>query len=652
MADPVRSSKSEATSIRFGHLGELEIPLGLGLLKLTSAENRPAEAEAIALIHHALARGIRLFDVADVYGHGGKDLHYSERLMARALERWDGDSATVRIITKAGLARPKGRWMPDGRAKSLRAAVEGSIEALGGQPIFMLLLHAHDARVPFEESLSTLAELQADGKITHLGLCNTSIPEVHQAQRHFEIAAIQNELSVMDRKSATTGVVTLAQQIGAPFLAHRPMGGHAKAEKLDKNRAVKPLVAKYGITPYEAALAILTNLEPTILPLTGATRVETLDSALRALEITFDEEDWAGLTAKKILFTPSEGATEALRPIPKPAGMRKLEPGCQPGKEPEVVMIMGIQGAGKSTVVEPYAKAGYARLNRDEIGGTLDDLIPRLKELLASGQERVVLDNTYGTQVSRHAVIRAAHSHSPPVPVRCIHLATSFADATTNVVNRILDRYGELLGPEELKELAKTDPNLPPPAAMLKYLAGFEPPIADEGFSAIETIPFKRERKGKKGTRKGLLLDVDGTLRTTRSGEIYPNDPDDVVLLPGRTEILRQWIERGYGLFLVSNQSGVASGQLTSERADEVFARTVELLDLPVEEILYCPHPAFPVSCFCRKPMPGMGLLLMRKHALDPDQLVMVGDMESDEQFASNIGARYYHADAFFSDAS
>ena len=38
------------------------------------------------------------------------------------------------------------------------------------------------------------------------------------------------------------------------------------------------------------------------------------------------------------------------------------------------------------------------------------------------------------------------------------------------------------------------------------------------------------------------------------------------------------------------------------------FARTVELLDLPVAEVAYCPHPAFPVGCFCRKPLPGLGV--------------------------------------------
>src|SRR5690606_25957270 len=132
-----------------------------------------------------------------------------------------------------------------------------SCEALGVERLPVLLLHANDPRVPLEESLATLAELHAEGRVEHLGLCNTTVAEVRQAQRHFRVAAIQNELSVKSRKAATDGLVALAKQLGIPFLAHRPFGGHAKAETLAKNRAMKPIAEKHGISPWEAALATL-----------------------------------------------------------------------------------------------------------------------------------------------------------------------------------------------------------------------------------------------------------------------------------------------------------------------------------------------------------------------------------------------------------
>lgn len=626
-----------------GFLGSLDLRCGLGLLRL-STEGRPTEADAIEVIHHALDRGIRLLDTADVYCLGEAELHYGERLAKKAVDSWHGPREEIRIVTKAGLARPKGKWIPNGRPEHLRKAVDGSLQALGVEQLFALLLHANDPRTPFEDQLGTLAELQRAGKIAHLGLCNISIPEVRQAQRHFTVCAIQNELSVIDRKSATEGIVALAAELQAPFLAFRVLGGHSKVDNILKNRAVAPIAARHKVTPHEAALAVAWEAGAHVVPLIGATKKERIDSCLRAREIRLDETDRAALSAK-ISLVPTTEAAAALAPPVTPAGLRQLSAGEGPGNEPEVILLMGVQGAGKSEFVRQYVEKGYVRLNRDQEGGSLEDLIPRLGESLAAGKNRVVLDNTYPTRVSRYPVIRTAHAHR--VPVRCRFLNTPLNEAYQNVVLRILERYGRLLGPDDLKELSKTDPNLPPPAAMARWAASFERPALDEGFSVVEEIPFVR-RPGRAGNVKGLLLDVDGTLRITRSGEIYPREPDDVQLLPGRKEELRKWVDKGYRLFFVSNQSGVASGNVSREAADACFKRTVELLGMPVAEIAVCPHPAFPAGCFCRKPLPGLGIYLKQRHDLQSEHLVMVGDMTSDAEFAAALGAKYYTAEEFF----
>ena len=92
----------------YGVLGTLEVPLVLGLLRL-STEGRPELDEAIKVIHHALDQGIRVLDTADSYGLDHKDLHYGETLVRRALDSWSGPRADVRVITKAGLDRPNRR---------------------------------------------------------------------------------------------------------------------------------------------------------------------------------------------------------------------------------------------------------------------------------------------------------------------------------------------------------------------------------------------------------------------------------------------------------------------------------------------------------------------------------------------------------------
>lgn len=627
-----------------GVLGLLECPLALGLLRLGS-DGRPSQEEAISLIHFALDRGIRILDTADVYCLGDKDLHYGERLARLAVESWHGPGSEVKILTKIGMSRPKGKWVPCANPRHLVKAVDGSLQALGVDQIFLLQLHVKDPRVPFEETLSALAQLQKSGKVEHLGLCNVSPAEVRQALRHFPVACVQNELSILTRRTALDGMLVLTRELGIPFLAHRPLGGYAKVEKLVKNRVLSPIAARHQTSPHEIALAALLEAADHVIPLFGATRKESVSSSLQALRRNLTDLDRQALQAK-YTFDAEPEALEAIAPRVIPDGLPELQPNQGPGTEPEVVVLMGIQGAGKSELMAAYQEAGYARLNRDEVGGKLDDLIPELKRLLAEGALRVVLDNTYPTRISRGPVIAAAHAQR--IPVRCRYLATPVAQARINVVTRMLDRHNQLLGPVEMKEKAKDDPNLPPPVAMQRWMDSFEPPDLDEGFSAVDEIQFLR-RPHLEWTRKGLLLDVDGTLRETVSGEIYPRHPDDIRLLPGRREVLRRWIEDGYLLFFVSNQSGVASTHVSSEAVDACFQRTQELLDLPVQEVAYCPHPAFPVGCFCRKPMPGLAVDLMRRHQLAPEHLVMVGDMESDAAFASGIGARYFDANDFFS---
>jgi len=628
-----------------GALGTFKVPVGLGLLRL-GTEGRPSFEEAVALIHLALDNGIRLLDTADSYCLNHKDLHYGERLAHEAVQTWNGPSEEVVILTKVGMERPKGRWRPNGSPAHLRKAVEGSLKALKVDRLPFLLLHAKDSRVPFQETLGALAELHREGKVEHLGLCNVGPAEVRQALSHFPVVCVQDELSILSQAAAKGGILEFTKRHDIPFLAHRPLGGYAKVDKLLKNRVLKPLAEKYDVPPHELALAAVLRSADHVIPLVGSTRTESLMASLEAIERELSEEDWEHIT-NKYPFRGTEESLKRIAPKKDPDSLPKLKSGEGPGTSPEVVVIMGIQGAGKSETVRKYEEAGYQRLNRDVEGGSLDDLIPELDQLLTEGKKRVVLDNTYPTRAGRDPVVTIAHAHD--VPVRCLYLSTSIEEARINVVNRILDRYGHLLDPEERKELAKEDPNLPPPVAMDRWLSSFEPPVAEEGFSAVEEVPFQR-RSEPEFTNKALFLDVDGTVRATHSGEIYPRDPEDVKLLPRRQEVLRTWVESGYKLFFISNQSGIHSKKLTAETARACFERTVELLDLPVEGISYCPHRAFPVVCFCRKPMPGMAVELQREHKLDLSKAVMVGDRESDQAFAEGLSIIYYDAEEFFSD--
>jgi HAD superfamily hydrolase (TIGR01662 family) len=629
---------------------ELSVPLGLGLLRLTT-EGRPSDIDAVAVIRSALNQGVRVLDTANVYCLGEDDLHYGEHLVRQALRNWSGPKDELRILTKAGLSRPGGKWIPNGRPDALRVAVEGSLASIGVERLFLLQLHTRDPGVPFEETLAALAELQQAGKVEHLGLCNVTSAEIAQAQRHFTVATVQNELSVLNRKSATDGTLAFCRENAIPFLAARPLGGQDRVAKLGEAPILAGLGLRHGATAHEIALAAL--VQAGALPLIGATRVASIRSSIKVCEIELDAADMMALSMRHS-FEPAASAVAAAAMssggasavgLASSGGVAVLKADVGPGTEPEVVLLMGIQGAGKSELVESYVEAGYARLNRDLLGGSLDDLVPRLEQFLSAGQTRVVLDNTYSTRTSRNSAIALANAYG--VPARCRHLTTSTNDAHINIVSRMLARYGVPIGPDEMKMFRKADPNLPPPIALQKYSASFEAPNLDEGFAAVDEIPFVR-RVDETHTERGLLLDVDGTLRRTISGEFYPRDPHDLEILPGRTEALSRWVEAGYKLFFISNQSGIAAGRVAHDAVQAAMIRTAELLGVPITEIVYCPHPSKPVGCFCRKPMPGLGVYLMQRHQLSREHLVMVGDMDTDAECAAALGATYFDAQEFF----
>ncbi len=508
----------------------------------------------------------------------------------------------------------------------------------------LLQLHVRDPGVPFEDTLGALAEMQHEGLVRHLGLCNTSVAELRQAQSHFTVTSVQNELSVLNRNSAQSGLLqeTASQKI--PFIAYRPYGGFQKKGKLSSEAVLTALAERHNASPHQIAVATLLAVSDNVIPLFGATRPASVKSSVESTRIVLDASDQMALSFQYSFLPESSPVNNA--PLDLSASdVPELTEACGPGNSPEIVVLMGIQGAGKSEFVESYVAAGYARLNRDLIGGKLDDLVPLIEQHIGNGHSRIVLDNTYPTRISRAPVVACGQRHG--IPVRCRYLQTSMNDAHVNIAKRMVAKYGMPLGPVEMNMFRKMDPTLPPPIALTKWSASFEPPSTDEGFSVVDRIPFKR-RVDPSHNQKGLLLDVDGTLRKTISGNFYPKHPDDVQLLPKRTKVLRKWFNAGYKLFFVSNQSGVASMQVSHDAVQAAFHRTQQLLNVPVKEIVYCPHPSRPVGCFCRKPMPGLGVYLMERHQLSRESLVMVGDRDTDAEFAAAIGAQYFDAEDFF----
>ncbi len=310
----------------------------------------------------------------------------------------------------------------------------------------------------------------------------------------------------------------------------------------------------------------------------------------------------------------------------------------------EVVLVMGAPSSGKSTLSEELVKKGYVQLERDKMGGKVSDLVPLLDELLKAGK-KVVVDNLFATAESRRPFIKAAKDNK--VTIRCELMGTSIEDSQINALNRMWNRHGRLfLDPASLKGVK--DPNMFPIAVFFKYRKEFQKPANHEGFDKITTIPFVRKYPNYNG--QAILLDYDGTLRETKSGSAFkfPTKPEEITILPNRTETLQQYKKQGYMLLGVSNQSGVAKGDLTTEQCEVCFEHTNKSLGVHVEKVVFCPH-SVPPSCYCRKPQSGMGVFfLINQYGLDPRKCIFIGDSTTDKTFATRLGMQFEYPDEFF----
>jgi pyridoxine 4-dehydrogenase len=267
--------------------GELTVNrLGFGAMRITGDGiwGPPKDpASALAVLRRATELGVNFIDTADSYGP-----YVSEELIAKALAPYPKDLV---IATKGGWNRPgPGQWTHDASPEHLRKAVEGSLKRLRLERVDVYQLHVPDPVVPFDSSVETLAELQAEGKIRFIALSNVTKEHIERARKIVPIVSVQNRYGFADRE--WDYVVDYCERNGIAFIPWSPLGSGKVGGML-----LERIAQAHQNTPMQVALAWLLKRSPIMLPIPGTSSIEHLEENVRAASLRLSDDEYRELTS-------------------------------------------------------------------------------------------------------------------------------------------------------------------------------------------------------------------------------------------------------------------------------------------------------------------------------------------------------------------
>jgi pyridoxine 4-dehydrogenase len=231
------------------------------------------------VLRRAVELGVTFIDTADAYGPETNEL-----LIREALHPYPRDLV---IATKGGYLREgPARLVSDGRPEHLRRACEGSLRRLDLESLPLYQLHTFDPVVPIEESVGALAELRAEGKVRHIGVCNVGRHTLERVRRILPLASVQNRYNLVERSAEP--VLAACEAAGMAFIPWFPL---AKGALAGGGRRLGRVARARRATPGQVALAWLLARSPATLPIPGTTSLAHLEENLAAatLELSPDE---------------------------------------------------------------------------------------------------------------------------------------------------------------------------------------------------------------------------------------------------------------------------------------------------------------------------------------------------------------------------
>jgi pyridoxine 4-dehydrogenase len=272
--------------------------MGYGAMQLAGPHvwGPPRDVDAaIAVLREAIAQGVDHIDTSDFYGP-----HVTNQIIRQALHPYSDDLV---IVTKIGARRGEDKsWIPALSPKEITDGVHDNLRNLALDTLDVVNLRVGGVMGPSEGSieapLTTLAELQRQGLIRHLGLSNVSPRQFAEAQKIAPIVCIQNLYNIAQR-SDDAFIDNLAQH-GVAYVPFFPLGGFTPLQSAELDQVAASLQA----TPMQVALAWLLQRAPNILLIPGTSSLQHLRENLNAATLQLPPQSRSALDA--IAATPAQ----------------------------------------------------------------------------------------------------------------------------------------------------------------------------------------------------------------------------------------------------------------------------------------------------------------------------------------------------------
>ena len=269
--------------------------LGFGAWQLSNV-NRPDRAKAVDVIAAALEGGANLIDTADFYCLGPDEFGHNERLVAAALTEL-GRTADVTIASKCGMLDPSRDWKPAGRPERIKQCCEQSLERLQVETIALYQLHTPDPEVPIEDTIGALADMQAAGKIRHIGVSNVNTEQLDRALSVTRIESVQNRCNPWVHDDIDNGLLARCGELGITYVPWHPVGGEKGHQACAADATLLALAKKYAVSPYQLLIGWLLALGDHVLPIPGATKVSSIADSLKATAVAISAQDLEAIGA-------------------------------------------------------------------------------------------------------------------------------------------------------------------------------------------------------------------------------------------------------------------------------------------------------------------------------------------------------------------